>query len=78
MHVVKPTRRPSAGPESSVSSKEGVEPLVDTAEMARVLGIGRTLAMQLLRAREIPCVRIGRAVRIRPADIRAWIDRRVK
>jgi hypothetical protein len=36
----------------------------------------RLCVKTLRNARDLPCVRIGRAVRYVPADVAAWIERR--
>lgn len=43
-----------------------------TDELVRWLGIGRTMAYQLLMTGEIPSYKIGRARRIRRQDAEAW------
>ena len=44
-------------------------------EVAERLSLGRTVVYQLLRCGELPCVRIGRAVRVRATDLEAWVER---
>jgi excisionase family DNA binding protein len=44
------------------------------ADLCEVLGIGRTLAYQLIVERTIPAVRIGRAIRVRKADVEEWLE----
>lgn len=41
-------------------------------EVASYLRIGRTLTYQLLRAGEIPSVRVGRRIRVRTRDLIRW------
>ena len=43
------------------------------ADLCELLGIGRTLAYQLVAERTIPAVRIGRAIRVRKADVEKWL-----
>ena len=51
------------------------EPLLWTpAEVARSLAISPRKLWAMTAASEIPCVRLGRAVRYDPADLRDWID----
>lgn len=48
--------------------------MVNVQSAAAMLAISRR-TMQIILARgDIPCVRVGRAVRIAVADLRAWID----
>ena len=44
------------------------------SELCELLGIGRTLAYQLVAERAIPAVKIGRAVRVRKADVESWLE----
>jgi excisionase family DNA binding protein len=43
-------------------------------EAAAALNVSERTLWKLTNEGDIPCVRIGRAVRYDPADIRAWID----
>jgi excisionase family DNA binding protein len=47
--------------------------LLKVNEVARRLGIGRTTAYKLIRTGVLPCVRIGRAVRVDQAVLGGWI-----
>lgn len=51
------------------------EQLLRVAEVATALNISRALAYRLLRSGEIPVVRISRAVRVKPSDLRAYVQR---
>lgn len=53
-----------------------VEGLLTLVEAGEVLGIGRTRMYQLVRRKELPVVRVGRLVRVRKADLEAWIAAR--
>jgi len=50
--------------------------LFTAPEAAKALAISPRTLWSLTDSGEIPCVRIGRAVRYDPADLRALIDRR--
>ena len=50
--------------------------LLEVSEVARQLGIGRTMAYQLVARQEIPTVRIGRCIRVPRDELRAWISTR--
>lgn len=52
--------------------------LLTVEEAARRLGIGRTLAWQLVRQGELPVVRLGRCVRVPCQALQEWIARQVK
>ena len=47
--------------------------LVDSREVARLLGIGRTKAFQMMARDELPVVRIGRCVRVSLAGLEQWV-----
>lgn len=48
--------------------------LLKPAEAAKALSISTRKLWSMTAGREIPCVRIGKAVRYDPADLRAWIE----
>jgi len=48
--------------------------LLDSREVARLLGIGRTKAYQMMTRTELPVVRIGRSVRVPRAALSTWIS----
>jgi excisionase family DNA binding protein len=51
------------------------ETLLTGIEVANILKVSRSYAYTLLQRGEIPKVRIGRAVRVRPSDLDAYIKR---
>ncbi len=52
--------------------------LLTVEEAARHLGIGRTLAWQLVRKGELPVVRLGRCVRVSRQALEEWIARQAQ
>ncbi len=48
--------------------------LMTSPEAAEALSISQRPLWGLTQRGDIPCVRIGRAVRYDPADLRTWID----
>jgi len=52
-----------------------IRPLLKPAEAQRVLAIGARKLWSLTACGELPCVRIGKAVRYDPADLAAFIAR---
>jgi predicted DNA-binding transcriptional regulator AlpA len=48
--------------------------LLKAADAAQALAISPRKLWSLTAGREIPCVRIGKAVRYDLADLRAWIE----
>ena len=52
------------------------EPLVSPASVAKFLGISRTGIYRLAGAPDgIPCVEVGGAIRFRPSEVRAYVER---
>ena len=49
------------------------EPMLSCNDIARVLHVSRSKAYALVQSGEIPSVHIGASVRVRPADLRAFI-----
>jgi excisionase family DNA binding protein len=52
--------------------------LIDSREVARLLGVGRTKAFQLMARSEVPVVRIGRCVRVPREALTDWINSRTR
>ncbi len=63
--------------QSASGGKPPIESLLKASEVASVLGISKTAAYRLL-GREIPAVRFGATVRVRLADLNAFIERSVQ
>lgn len=47
--------------------------LLDSRQVAALLGIGRTKAFELMARNQLPVVRIGRCVRVPSKELEAWI-----
>jgi len=47
--------------------------LIDSREVARLLGIGRTKAFTMMARDELPVIRIGRCVRVSREALVLWI-----
>ena len=61
-----------------VATASQIEPeklLVSPREAARLLSICEKTLWTITKRDGVPCVRIGRAVRYSPADLRSWIER---
>ena len=62
-----------------MTSERKPEPAASTARLLRVddiadrLAISRSMAWKLVATSEITSIRIGRAVRVRPADLEAYL-----
>ncbi|MBL8842364.1 MAG: helix-turn-helix domain-containing protein [Planctomycetes bacterium] len=50
--------------------------LIDAGEAARAIAVSRRKLWELTNRRAIACVRIGRCVRYRPEDLRAFVEGR--
>lgn len=61
---------------SSAAVQEILDPIVyRVPEIAALLQIGRAAAYRLVQSQELPCVRIGRSVRVRRSDFDAYLAR---
>jgi len=47
--------------------------LLKPSEVAKVLGIGRSLIYELIARREIPSVRLGRCLRVPTESLKQWL-----
>ena len=52
--------------------------LLTAGEVAEILSVSKSFAYQLMRTGEIPTVRLGRSVRVRPKDLDRYIDAQVE
>jgi excisionase family DNA binding protein len=52
--------------------------LLRAEEAAVVLGIGRSKVFEMLRAGELPVIRLGRSVRIPRQALAVWIEERTE
>jgi excisionase family DNA binding protein len=59
---------------NSMTNTVATKEWLTVADLCQLLGIGRTLAYQLIAERTIPAVRIGRAIRVRKADVEKWLE----
>jgi excisionase family DNA binding protein len=59
--------------------KQGMRPgeqeFISLNELQKILGIGRTKAYDLVASGELPAIRVGRAIRVRQADLDRWAER---
>jgi excisionase family DNA binding protein len=58
----------------SGSLDNGSETLLSPDQLAEYLGIGRTLAYQLLAQKRIPSFTIGKLRRVRKADVDRYVE----
>lgn len=50
------------------------ERLLRASEVASILNISRSLAYRLMKQGDIPAIRINRAVRVHPRDLKVFIE----
>lgn len=64
-------------PETKEQTEDARTPvlLLNATEAADALSIGTRKLWELTNCGDIPCVRIGRAVRYDPEDLKSWIQR---
>lgn len=48
--------------------------LLKVSEVASILGLGLSTIYLLIRRNELPCIRFGRAVRVRTDDVEKFIE----
>jgi excisionase family DNA binding protein len=51
-------------------------PLLDPHQVAQILHVSRSYVYQILRRGELPAVRLGTALRVRPEDLQDFITRK--
>lgn len=52
--------------------------LLKPKEVAKLLGIGRSLTYELIASREIPSVRLGRSLRVSAESLQQWLKEKEK
>ncbi len=50
--------------------------LIRATEVSRLTGLSRSKTYELLQSGELPCVRIGKSVRVPMRALREWIEER--
>ena len=50
------------------------QPLLKSDEVAKILHVSRSFAYLLMKRGDIPVVRVGTAVRVRPEDLERFIN----
>ena len=48
--------------------------LLKVAEVAQILNISKSLIYRLIQSGDLPSIRLGRSVRVRPADLEQFIQ----
>lgn len=52
--------------------------LLKLCEVSQILGIGRSMAYELIARGELPSVRIGRCIRVSSESLDEWVKEREK
>lgn len=52
-----------------------LSPLLDMEEVARILGVRRSKALDLVRSWDLPGIRVGRRVKVSHSALAEWIQR---
>jgi len=50
--------------------------LLNVSQVAKTLGLSRTMVYTLIATQGLPTVRFGRAVRVSPVSLQRWIEKR--
>src|SRR5215211_3325434 len=58
------------------SPSRGPQPLLRPVDVADLLNVSRKTAYRLIAGGDLPAIRIGTTLRIRPADLVAYLDKR--
>jgi putative molybdopterin biosynthesis protein len=51
-------------------------PLLDPRQIAQILHVSRSYVYQILRRGDLPAVKLGTALRVRPEDLQEFITRK--
>jgi excisionase family DNA binding protein len=70
---------PAPHPVEALLTATAAQPLLlRGAEVAQLLGIGRSKAYELMARRELPTIRIGQSIRVPKHALVAWIEERTR
>ena len=50
--------------------------LLNVSQVAKTLGLSRTMVYPLIATQGLPTVRFGRAVRVSPVSLQRWLEKR--
>jgi excisionase family DNA binding protein len=65
---------PTTAPTRRDAAEASIDRLLRTLEAARFLGMGKRTVQELVADRKLAFVKIGRALRFDPADLRAFVE----
>jgi excisionase family DNA binding protein len=69
-----PDRSAEAAPGAAFGDRSGVRTLLTDVEVAGILAVQSDTVRRWAASGELPCVRLGRLLRFRPADVDVWIN----
>jgi excisionase family DNA binding protein len=74
---VKPPKAPRKPPQSvdELAAGNDSEPLLTAAQVAERLGVNRETVYRLRKRGDLPFVRVGAALRLRPETLKAFVRR---
>jgi excisionase family DNA binding protein len=55
--------------------RDNEQEFISLNQLQKILGIGSTKAYDLVVSGELPAIRVGRAIRVRRADLDRWAER---
>jgi excisionase family DNA binding protein len=75
--TVEPPKAPRKPPRSveELAAGDDFEPLLSPAEVAERLGVNRETVYRLRKRGDLPFVRVGAAIRVRPEALEAFLRR---
>lgn len=62
--------------QKATSANPALEPLLDSEQVAKILGVDPGYVYSQARAKKIPSVRFGKYRRFCPAQLKKWIERK--
>lgn len=62
----------------SIPGCDDLVPLLSLADVARITDTSERFARRLIQERRLPTVKVGRYVRVRPADLEAYLSRQTR
>ncbi len=63
---------------TQISESPVIEKLLKGSEVAKLLNISRSFAYLLMQSGDLPIVRLGHSVRVRPKDLIEYIEKNVQ
>jgi len=62
---------------TQISEAPKIEKLLKASDVAKLLNVSRSYAYLLMQSEEIPTVHIGKSRRVRPQDLKAYIEQNI-